>query len=516
MAIRLGENNYGKQRVRILQVTRHPDRHDIKELAFGIRLEGDIESAHSKGDNRNVLPTDTMSKRRQLARQIENDDAAIKTGEEQCRVITEKEAAVKDIPFRFNQLISQYNDLRAQIRQIGEYRAACQKELDALDDPRDKYVQAVVDLSDSMEAAVGQYQVLAADEQVKSALTQVSTGMRVPARLGPSAQFAQELPGVRRERLKITSSRIKFRIEGGVPQVDVTLDGTLNLPMVIDSGAAIVTLPWIAAQKLGMTPGPDDPTMQLVTADGKSHEAKVMTLSSVRLDAFSARNIKCAIMPESMKDAPCLLGGTFLQNFVYRMDLTAGFLVMSQINPGGVTSGAGTVSASPAIRPAAGPEASPVVAKGGPDALHELARGAIDVRLTATGVEITRDGQIRTPTTLSVPVRIDVSAMTDSTNIRLYFGTKGAVIFNWEQNQNELRYQDPASGDVIAFGGKGQVPANTWVHLTWTIEPTRAVLAVDGKTRAVIAGDYAGLSGKAGVGAHMSKVRVRQFDTTQP
>ena len=60
MAIRLGENNYGKQRVRILQVTRHEGRHDIRELTFGIRLEGDFESAHTHGDNRKILPTDTM------------------------------------------------------------------------------------------------------------------------------------------------------------------------------------------------------------------------------------------------------------------------------------------------------------------------------------------------------------------------------------------------------------------------------------------------------------------------
>lgn len=60
MAIRLGENNYGKQRVRILQVARHPDRHDIKELTLGIRLEGEFDSAHTKGDNSKVLPTDTM------------------------------------------------------------------------------------------------------------------------------------------------------------------------------------------------------------------------------------------------------------------------------------------------------------------------------------------------------------------------------------------------------------------------------------------------------------------------
>lgn len=60
MAIRLGENNYGKQRVRILQVSRQADRHDIKELTLGIRLEGDFDSAHTQGDNHNVLPTDTM------------------------------------------------------------------------------------------------------------------------------------------------------------------------------------------------------------------------------------------------------------------------------------------------------------------------------------------------------------------------------------------------------------------------------------------------------------------------
>ncbi|HUL32708.1 MAG TPA: urate oxidase [Candidatus Eisenbacteria bacterium] len=60
MTTRLGENYYGKQRVRILQVTRHVDRHDVKELTVGIRLEGDFETAHTQGDNSKVLPTDTM------------------------------------------------------------------------------------------------------------------------------------------------------------------------------------------------------------------------------------------------------------------------------------------------------------------------------------------------------------------------------------------------------------------------------------------------------------------------
>lgn len=60
MSIRLAQNDYGKSRVRLLRVTRGKDKHEIKELTLAIRLEGDFESAHTKGDNSKILPTDTM------------------------------------------------------------------------------------------------------------------------------------------------------------------------------------------------------------------------------------------------------------------------------------------------------------------------------------------------------------------------------------------------------------------------------------------------------------------------
>jgi urate oxidase len=60
MAIRLGANNYGKQRVRLLKRSKRDGRYDITELTLGIRLEGDFEAAHTTGDNHNILPTDTM------------------------------------------------------------------------------------------------------------------------------------------------------------------------------------------------------------------------------------------------------------------------------------------------------------------------------------------------------------------------------------------------------------------------------------------------------------------------
>jgi urate oxidase len=57
---RLGTNSYGKSRIRLVKVVRHGDRHDVKDLTVAVRLEGDFEEAHIAGDNRKVLPTDSM------------------------------------------------------------------------------------------------------------------------------------------------------------------------------------------------------------------------------------------------------------------------------------------------------------------------------------------------------------------------------------------------------------------------------------------------------------------------
>jgi urate oxidase len=56
----LGQNNYGKSRVRLVKVTRQPDRHDLSDLTVDVALEGDFDAAHVRGDNSGLLATDTM------------------------------------------------------------------------------------------------------------------------------------------------------------------------------------------------------------------------------------------------------------------------------------------------------------------------------------------------------------------------------------------------------------------------------------------------------------------------
>ena len=57
---RLGDNRYGKSRVRLSRITRHTDHHDFNEWTVHVMLEGDFEASFTAADNSKILPTDTM------------------------------------------------------------------------------------------------------------------------------------------------------------------------------------------------------------------------------------------------------------------------------------------------------------------------------------------------------------------------------------------------------------------------------------------------------------------------
>ncbi|MGD0346903.1 MAG: factor-independent urate hydroxylase [Terracidiphilus sp.] len=57
---KLGENRYGKSRVRLSRITRLNDRHEFNEWTVHVMLYGDFETSYTQADNSKVLPTDTM------------------------------------------------------------------------------------------------------------------------------------------------------------------------------------------------------------------------------------------------------------------------------------------------------------------------------------------------------------------------------------------------------------------------------------------------------------------------
>jgi urate oxidase len=60
MSIVLGPNQYGKAETRVVRVYRDTARHEIRDLNVSTLLRGDFAAAHARGDQANVLPTDSQ------------------------------------------------------------------------------------------------------------------------------------------------------------------------------------------------------------------------------------------------------------------------------------------------------------------------------------------------------------------------------------------------------------------------------------------------------------------------
>jgi urate oxidase len=56
----LGENRYGKSRIRLVTVRRGPEEHHLRDLTVAVALEGEFDAVHTHGDNTGVIATDTM------------------------------------------------------------------------------------------------------------------------------------------------------------------------------------------------------------------------------------------------------------------------------------------------------------------------------------------------------------------------------------------------------------------------------------------------------------------------
>jgi aspartyl protease family protein len=262
---------------------------------------------------------------------MEKADSAIMQFNSEYREASEQyEKATNSI--KRNQFAARNNSAHAKLIEAAKYREECEKNLQKLSDPRDDYIQAALTLGEKMEAAVKAYEALGADDDVKAALAKMNETATLKVKLGPSSQFTKELPYVRKQYATINSAAIKLRQEGGVTVADVMINGKSSVPMIVDSGAASVALSAETAKKLGLKPGPNDATIKMMIANGKTVNAKLMKLDSVRLGQFTVENVLCTVADKADRGSPDLLGGTFLRHFVVRMDLSAGELHLTQLS----------------------------------------------------------------------------------------------------------------------------------------------------------------------------------------
>ena len=98
--------------------------------------------------------------------------------------------------------------------------------------------------------------------------------------------------------------------------------------------------------------------------------------------------------------------------------------------------------------------------------------GEIDMRFMEDGLQIYQQGQngyCRTGESFRLPLRIDLSAKTDSTNIRMSFG-QAVVLFNWGVAPNSMIVADVLEGGHYLIHGTGCLPPHEYAEISWIIE----------------------------------------------
>ncbi|NQT87345.1 DUF1080 domain-containing protein, partial [bacterium] len=147
--------------------------------------------------------------------------------------------------------------------------------------------------------------------------------------------------------------------------------------------------------------------------------------------------------------------------------------------------------------------------------------GKMDVRAAGDYVRLHVQGKgdktrLWTKAEFSPPFAIRVVAMTDSTNLRLYYaGCR--LIFNWEGKRTELRFHGPEKDRKLPVPGQGAIPVNKFVEVLWVVEADRSTISVDGEERAVVERDFSRVRGKVGVGpAAGSTITLKELSVGRP
>lgn len=110
--------------------------------------------------------------------------------------------------------------------------------------------------------------------------------------------------------------RIPFQRHGTLMRLEAELNGWLETPLLVDTGASGIAIPQHVADRLGLRVGPETRWIQTHTANGVVARP-VVTLDSVRVGEAVVEHLDATINPTLDVG---LLGGSFFNNFVYRVD----------------------------------------------------------------------------------------------------------------------------------------------------------------------------------------------------
>lgn len=234
-----------------------------------------------------------------------------------------------------NKMVARLHQLTVMIQELhdkGRENKEAKDARAALGRAREGYLGLLVDARKVVESVRKRYEELKSDPEVTAALAELAKGAdKSSASLGPTRSFERNVASLDRLEASIHSETIELRPESGTFWVEAILNGKYPRAMVFDTGASLVSVPAALAAEIGLEPSDEDPTIRLSLADGRTVSAKLMKIDSIRLGPFTVEGVECAVLPSQLRDAPPLLGGSFLRHFTYRIEPESQRLTLSQI-----------------------------------------------------------------------------------------------------------------------------------------------------------------------------------------
>lgn len=237
-----------------------------------------------------------------------------------------------------NRLVGALNATRGEAEQLAEQKTQLDERLKEARkkaaELREAYVFEVSEARTNAEAVTAKWAALAADPAASEAVGAINKALGSKFALQPSTSFVANAKQLKTMEEAVSSEAIKLTNEGSGFWVNVTINDKHKSRMVVDSGAFAICLSEKMVRDMGIKFEEEGTPSRVTLADGRTIPTTMIKLESVRVGKFTAQNVDCCVLSSEARDAPPLLGMSFLGQFKFEIDATQAELKLVKVDSG--------------------------------------------------------------------------------------------------------------------------------------------------------------------------------------
>ncbi|EMI53704.1 putative secreted protein [Rhodopirellula sallentina SM41] len=235
-----------------------------------------------------------------------------------------------------NRIVALINATRTQLAEMRKRRSA-QKQVVQLarakiNEAEETYAESVFQARKQLDEMTQTIQQNLQDSQVRIAIDVMNANFDVAKEIDAETIVKALDSRLRDFEKEVFRESIPLDVSSGGSLFTMVSINQQAIRMVIDSGATLVTLPADAAAKLQVNVPDDAPVISLVLANGGKIDGRRVTLDSVRVGQFEAKNVDAVVLEPIAANAEPLLGLSFLDRYKFELDSASRTLGLLRID----------------------------------------------------------------------------------------------------------------------------------------------------------------------------------------